>query len=438
MWHSFFTRRLAGYIPVLLILLLAAYLRINHISQPNRYIFDEDYFAFTASLIAQQQPLAYEYWHPAFSQLKSEYLYRPPAVEWLHPPLSKLLIGLAIKLGGNTPAAWRFMPALFGVFTVILVMLLMRLFRPNSAYLVWLAGFLAAIEPMLVTESRLAGANMILTFFTTLSVYIFLVGLKRFLAKNTSPKSKNYFSYLFAILLGASLGLAAATKWSGIYLVFGLGLGGLFFIFKSNIFNSRQKVFRSIFVTSIIFWILPLVIYLLSYTQFFSLNHFSLTKFTQLQAAMWHYQTTTTEAHPFQSRAWQWPLGQVPIPYFINSQSSNPSITLKSSYYLITFGFIAFFYTVFKEIKLRVSQNRKPKFLLFKFIQTRIQHTQKHLSSHHQQSLMELALIIATLSLWLPWFLVGRNTFLYHAVPLLPLLIVFLCIRVDDLIRSRN
>ena len=91
---------------LLIILFFASLTRFWNLGYPKNYIFDEVYHAFTAQAYAQNDPRGYEWWHQ--SPVKGT------AYEWLHPPLSKLLMAVSISVFGNNSFGWRFTPAIFG------------------------------------------------------------------------------------------------------------------------------------------------------------------------------------------------------------------------------------------------------------------------------------------------------------------------------------
>lgn len=73
----------------------------------------------------------------------------------VHPQLGKWLIGVGGEIfGWDSTFGWRFMPALAGVLTVVLLArLTMRL--TGSPALAGLAGLLLAIDGVAITESRI-------------------------------------------------------------------------------------------------------------------------------------------------------------------------------------------------------------------------------------------------------------------------------------------
>src|SRR3989304_7304184 len=93
---------------LILILLLAAILRLYRLDFPNKYVFDEVYHAFTAKEFLAGRKVAWEWWTTP-----------PPGVayEWTHPPLAKEIMAASMFILHTQDAwAWRLPGALFGVF----------------------------------------------------------------------------------------------------------------------------------------------------------------------------------------------------------------------------------------------------------------------------------------------------------------------------------
>jgi 4-amino-4-deoxy-L-arabinose transferase-like glycosyltransferase len=98
----------------------------------------------------------------------------------------------------------RMTGVLFDIGTVILVYIFTIEYSDHKTAL--LAALLSAINPLLVQHAHFIEVDIPLTFFCMLSIlYIFRIC--------TNPTSKNY------ILAGISIGLAAATKYTGAFLL---------------------------------------------------------------------------------------------------------------------------------------------------------------------------------------------------------------------------
>ncbi|MDA0216743.1 MAG: phospholipid carrier-dependent glycosyltransferase, partial [Actinobacteria bacterium] len=174
-------------IAIALIALFAGLLRFWRLAEPETLVFDEVYYVDGARDLLQ--------YGVEIEGEKGEFV--------VHPPLGKWLIALSILIFRDTSFSWRFSSALFGVASVLLIYLIAKeLF--SSHFIAIGAAFLLAIDGLAIVMSRTALLDNFLTFFILLSFY--------FLLKNK------------VILMGISLGLAVAVKWSGgYYLAFFLG-----------------------------------------------------------------------------------------------------------------------------------------------------------------------------------------------------------------------
>jgi len=381
---------------VLLVLGLSLFLRLNNLDQPNSFIFDEDMHAYTASLMAENDPKAYEWWHSSFEdEFEDNFAlyYRPPAVEWLHPPVSKLLQASSIKLFGLNAFAWRLPSALTGIGIVILVLLITLQLTKNKV-LALLAGLLACFEPLLLVQSRIASADIFLAFFSLLTVYFYL---KYFITKSRLTSWKPY------ILLGISLGLTLATKWSGAFLVLGLLGFETWEVVKSkktSIIKGRLWRWAKILLVAFL-------IYLLSFTQMF-LQGKDLSHFTSLHRQAYWYQTHTSFTHPHQSRPLQWLVGQKPVWYYYHQDTNGKvsEIIAKPWTWLTVGGFLSLIYLNLQLARKKLKLNKK----------------QKQVTAF---------LTFITLGMYLPWFFIGRTLFIYQMTSIISVLIIIVTLLIS-------
>ena len=150
----------------------------------------------------------------------------------VHPQLGKWLIGLGMEIfGPGNPFGWRFIPAVAGILTVfLLARLTMRL--THSPLLAGLAGFLLAIDGTGITESRIGLLDIFIGFFSLLSIYCLVRDREWFRARLATGLDGTYVGSWAPLPLmrpwllatGVSLGLTCSIKWSGAYLLAGVGI----------------------------------------------------------------------------------------------------------------------------------------------------------------------------------------------------------------------
>lgn len=216
-------------IGVALVMLIASLTRLWNLGFPAKLVFDETYYvkdALTLSLEGHEKS-----WPDNANSLFESgqvFGYLGDAAFVVHPPLGKWLIASGIWLMGPEQATgWRLSTAVLGIATVALLMLVAnQLFRSVSVAIA--AGLLLAIDGLAITMSRTALLDTSLTFFLLLGFWFFLIDQQRSrLAIATAIRqSENSILWFrpWLILAGVSLGLASSIKWSGLYLLAGIGI----------------------------------------------------------------------------------------------------------------------------------------------------------------------------------------------------------------------
>lgn len=328
------------------ILLLAAILRFYRLDYPKGYVFDEVYHAFTAREYASGHKEAWEWWTTP-----------PPGVayEWTHPPLAKeIMAGSMILLNSQESWVWRSPGVLFGILSIYLVYLLaQKLFNKKTISLI--SAFIFSIDGLNFVQSRTGMSDIYYVTFVLASL-LFILNKKCFWG---------------AVLLG----LALSSKWAAIYAY------PLFIPLLIYNRSYRQVLF---------FFIIPPVIYLLSYIPFFLLGH-TPQQFIQLQQQMWWYHTGLKATHGYSSPWWSWPLNLYPVWYFVDYQGKNmANIFASGNPIAFWVGITTLIWTGIEGIK------RKSFTLLF--------------------------ILWGFLVFWLPWALSPRIMFLYHLSPSVPFL----------------
>lgn len=354
-----------------LIILFSLITRLYSLGSIKEMYFDEIYHAFTAKLVLHNDPKAWEFWNPNPDGF---------AYEWTHPPLSKLGMVVGMVVFGENSFGWRFPQAVLGVLSIYMIFLIAKFIFKDSL-LALLSAFTFSLDGLPLVLSRMGMNDSYVLFFSLLSVYLFISASEN---KTTSiinfVKDRVFWSSI-------AFGLALSSKWSAIYT--------LPIIFVSHfVFRRKDKsLFSGIKISYFSFLIVPVLIYILSYSVMFATGH-SWTNFVDTQKQMWWYHTGLVATHPYTSPAWSWPLLLRPIYLYDGPQEIiNNSNTVARIY---AFGNpLVFWFGLFSIIvSFLISffeKNRKLAFILFSY-----------------------------LIFFLPWIMSPRIMFLYHYLPSIP------------------
>ena len=356
--------RLREIAPISLIITFALILRLWRLNLPTGYIFDEVYYAKNAnSLIRNGVELN--------AQGQAEFI--------VHPPLGKWLIGIGIKVFGNDEFGWRISAAVIGTLSVVLIYLITNeLFK--SVFLSNVAAALMALDGLALVMSRVALLDIFLMFFILLAFY--------FLIKND------------LWLSGVAIGLAAATKWSAIFLI-------PFFILLT--LNSLQIEPVKWVKRAAQFIFMPALIYLISWSGWiFTGSGWDRQSGSNVFTSLWKYHTAIldfhrnlVETHSYAANPWSWLILGRPTSFFYQTPSGCGASTCSQE--ILAIGTPILWWVGIFAIALT--------FGLFVAHRDRI-------------STVILAGIAGT---YLPWFLIqGRTTFYFYAISILPFLILAL------------
>lgn len=310
-----------------------------------------------------------------------EFIHGLTTYETTHPPLGKTLISLGIRLFGMTPFGWRFIPALFGILMIPLIYLFGKALFNNTLAAASVTVLLAA-DCMHFTLSRIATIDIIAAFFILLMYYLMLL---YFL---TDLKKLPGNPYLPLGLSGIAMGLAVATKWTGIYA--GIGLGLLFFWYLITHFPKKEnKVFRLLGFCLLFFALIPAGIYLLSYLPFVDGTGRSNLFLVVLENTKYilSYHSDLVAEHYYASPFYQWPYIHMPLLYATDMTSSTmvSSVSCMGNPAIWWFGIPCILYSMYRWL---MKDDKTAGFL-----------------------------VIAYLVQYIPWFFVGRITFIYHYFP---------------------
>ncbi|GGN16512.1 dolichyl-phosphate-mannose--protein mannosyltransferase [Streptomyces fuscichromogenes] len=220
----------------LLVTLLAGLLRFWNLGSPKAVIFDETYYAKDAWALVHR---GFEVnWDKNANDLilqKAGHVGIPvDAAYVVHPPVGKYVIGLGELIFGFNPFGWRFMTALLGTLSVLLLCRIgRRMFR--STFLGCLAGGLMAVDGLHFVMSRTSLLDGVLMFFVLAAFGCLVIDRDRSRAKLAAalpaeadgrirPDARVADDFRFGWrpwrwAAGLLLGLALGTKWNALYIL---------------------------------------------------------------------------------------------------------------------------------------------------------------------------------------------------------------------------
>jgi predicted membrane-bound dolichyl-phosphate-mannose-protein mannosyltransferase len=295
-----------------------------------------------------------------------------------------------VCVGGRPTFAWRLGSAVAGSLVVALVFLLaLRLFGNIAG--AGLASLFVAVEGLAFTISRIAMNDSYVTAFILVAWFCVLSALYRW----GDPDRRRLPALLWLAAAGISTGLALASKWVGLYALVGIGLLFVWDGFtrkKESIWRVAGGFGTSAIVLALLFSVVPLGVYVLTYIPYFSLGH-DFTDLVKLQRDMYGYHANLTASHPFGSPWYGWPFGYRAVFLYLADQAGTRSE-------MWTAPNIVVFWTGLAAL---VALARRA-------LRARL--------------IAPGVVILAAAVQFLPWTIVSRVTFMYHYLPVVPFLAI--------------
>lgn len=321
-----------------------------------------------------------------------------------HPPLGKHIIALGILLFGMNPFGWRFMGTLFGVLMLpVFYHLLKQLFGKTS---VCCAGtLLFALDFMHFTQTRIATIDTYSVFFLLLMYDAMVVFLRRDLLEDSMKRLT-----VPLLLSGLFTGLGIASKWTAAYGALGLALlffGKLILTWKKHRSSPEELAKLGPVAIKLCLWcclfflLIPFGIYFSAYLPHTLLDHNRGNiwgNFWNYQFSMFNYHSQLVAEHFFASPWYEWPFVVRPIWYF-----SKEPVDVAGHYSTISaFGNPLIWWSGIPALLCAAVlwiRERRP---------------------------WAAVALCGFLSVYLPWVLVPRLTFIYHYFTAVPFLIAAL------------
>lgn len=456
---------------LILLCLFAFTVRFYRVAEIQSYIFDEVYHTVTAKLIARDDPRAYEWWNPPIEP--------NTAVDWLHPPLAKYTQALGMKAFGETPLGWRISSVIFGTAVIYLTAEFGR-YVFDSKRIGLAAGFLAAMDGLLLVQSRIAMNDIHVTFFLLLTFLVYL-WYRRSLhqvidhpKKLAAARSTLRKQFLLSVVCA---GVAMGTKWSGLFgLLVIVFFEFLFLITQLNkVAPTPKQAMNTIIGKVIVLTLVPLIVYVLAYTHMFlqgktlvcdldyaqnskcycsqessgwvtALQTFTggegsgweqlearggckrlISHFSELHHQIIWYQTSLEATHGYQSRPLAWFLNLRPVWMYVQySPGKIANIYAQGNPALFWFGDLAVLTTVFALAVHSFRMLRKKVTIKKQKLFTKLTNWITALTDFETGLGKLFYITVAYFAVWLPWILSPRIMFFYHYTPAVPLLAIHL------------
>ncbi len=206
----------------------------------------------------------------------------------LHPPLGKFIIATSIALLGDTPFAWRWMPAVFGIAMIPLGAVLgWYYFKERVGAL--LLGIFIAGETFLVAYSRTGVMDIFLVFFMLATLLAALMAERRG----------------EVIWVAVLLGLSIAVKWA----VFPVAIPVGYILWRKGLF---RPFLASLWISAVLYLAIVYIGALISVTS----NPWQAWQWVWI----WHLdaakKVTAAIPNPLASPWWSWPLMLHPIRFY--------------------------------------------------------------------------------------------------------------------------
>ena len=435
------TDRVAGWAATAVVTALAALTRFMNLGSPTDAgtpIFDEKHYA------PQAWQLLHNYGvedNPGFGLV-------------VHPPLGKQLIAIGESMFGYTGLGWRFTAAAFGVILAVLVTRIVR--RISRSTLVGaMAGLLVVADGVSFVAARTALLDIFMTVFIVGAFGALMVDRDQVRARlhtallqgriAETPWGPRLGVRWWRFGAGVLLGLAFATKWSGLYYIAFFGVMTLVTDGMARRAYRVQRPWAGVLRrdTGPAAWalgVIPFGLYLLAYTPWFA-SETAVNRYEAGQSigarqwwwqppdairSLWHYtykayhfhSTLTNTAgnhHPWESKPWTWPMSLRPVLYAIDNQDvpgCGASSCVKA---VLLVGTPTMWWLAAPVLG----------YALWRAVVRR--------------DWRYAVVLVGYLAGWLPWlFNIDRQMYFFYAVPMAPFLLMAIALILGDILYQPN
>ena len=314
-----------AWIATLLIVLVAALVRLINLGFPQRLVFDEAYYVPEA-----EQILRY-----GFEENRAYYFI-------VHPPFGKWNIALGEWLAGYTPNGWRFSSVLAGLVAIVLLSFVVRRLT-RSTFLGLAAALMLACDGFSFVLGRTGILDIFLQVWVLAAFACLVLDRDRFRRQLAAAYDTTVGRWgprvgfrWWRLAAGICFGLAMSVKWSGGYFLaifavlcvwWDVGAYRLIGLRRPYLVAVRRSL-------PFAFWdlaIVPVLAYLVSWTGWFAGEsaqgrHWAEGRETdypfipEAVRSMWHMQgewlkfhSELSSSHPYESGPWSWLFSGRPV-----------------------------------------------------------------------------------------------------------------------------
>jgi dolichyl-phosphate-mannose--protein O-mannosyl transferase len=241
-----------------------------------------------------------------------------------HPPLGKLLIACGMLIFGDDPLGWRAMSALFGALMLVAIFVWSYALLRDAGQALW-ACLVTGFNFFVYVQARVAMLDIFLMAFCVLGFAFFTFSLKE--------KGSARRSFVYAMLMGVSFGLAGACKISGFFPLVGVVgvrlLVGLLKLWRVRFETPRETDFFAPDVWSALtpgksllaLLVAPFLAYFATYLPQM-LHEGTILEFFASQRRMIAIMTGVSATHPYSSLWFQWPVMTRPVWYLFHVEGA--------------------------------------------------------------------------------------------------------------------
>ncbi|WP_370023499.1 dolichyl-phosphate-mannose--protein mannosyltransferase [Planotetraspora sp. GP83] len=346
-----------GWLGPLIVALFGGFLRFSRLGTPKAVVFDETYYvkdAFSTIKYGVERHFVDKADDLLLSGNTHVFRTCDQADQCAnfvaHPPLGKWMIGVGEWLFGLTPFGWRFVAALAGTISILILARTARRMT-RSTVLGCLAGFLLALDGLHFVLSRTALLDIFLMFWV-LAAFACLVtdrdhGRARladwYQTSSLVDPGPRLGWRPWRLAAGLCLGAALATKWTGVFFIAAFAIVALVWDAGARRAIGLRRPYtaaRRLDWPLGLAWlgVVPIVVYTASFLGWFvsadgwgrnweeaTSNGWaffvfdSLRSWVSYQVQVLGFHEGLHTPHGYQSQPWGWPLLLRPVAFFYQS-----------------------------------------------------------------------------------------------------------------------